>query len=504
MRSRCGDVGICGILAWSLMVGCGHRAPDEAAKSAKSPPDAARTVEVAESPTPARIVPSKPLPPLKPDQGAHTGGVLWALGWGNTGRDNGRALAIDSNNRIAVGGLFSEKVVFGPEYTLQAQGTDGYIAVFSAEGTLDWAARVGGSGQDVVSAVAFGPDGDLYVAGWFSGTMTVGRQAVESVGADDVFVARFSAQGQPRWIRSFGGVDIDAADALAVDQNGDVVVTGVFRQTIKVGPRTLTSAGRSDIFLARLRAGGEHMWAIRMGGFGIEYARDIAISQQDIIFLGEYSGTLRFASGVVKSRGDRDVLLCRFDRNGGHRWAKGFGGPFPELAFGLAVDVSGHIVLSGGFHHQIDFGGEIHKAVGESDIFLTRLNGEGGYLWSKSFGSNRRDNGLGVDTDEFGNIVATGFFQGKVNFGAGVVQSAGNKDIFAIKFSPRGRLLWTRHFGGKDHDQGRALAIDSAGRIVVTGTFRFDVRFGETLLRSIRATGDRAPKGDVFVTRIGR
>ncbi len=471
---------------------------DAETKSHVAPPQA----QLSSPPVPPPV--TKPLPPLEPDKGSHAGRVLWAKGFGNTGRDNGRAVSVDSQDRIAVGGIFSDEVSFGGKQKLKATGIDGYVAVFSQDGAHQWAFRVGGSGDDVVSAVAFDAKGNLYFAGWFSGSMVVGGTTVVSVGADDVFVAKLTPTGDLAWLRSFGGLDVDAADALAVTKSGDVIVTGVFRQTMKLGDTLLTSAGRADIFVARLDGAGKFIWSVRMGGIGLDYARDLAILGRDIIFLGEFSGTLRFASGPIRSRGDRDVLLCRFDPNGKHVWAKGFGGLFPELAYGLAIDPAGHIVLSGSYYDEISFGGPNHKSAGEADIFLARFTYNGTYQWSKSYGSSRMDAGLGVGTDGFGNIVATGFFQEKVDFGQGKLSSAGNKDMYLMKLSPLGKTLWTQRYGGSDHDQGRALSIDSKGRTIVTGTFRFDVDFGKVTLRSVRKPTDRAPMGDVFLTQMGR
>ena len=454
---------------------------------------------------PPKVLPLRPPPPLPVDKGRHGGQPKWSERYGNLGRDNGRSVAVDAAGNIAMGGLFSGEVDFGSGTTWSAQGTDGYAVVYSPQGKFLWGRSFGGQGDDVVSSVAFDPKGNLIVAGWFSHSITLGERVLESAGADDLFVAKLRAGGDLVWAHHYGGIDVDAVDAIAVSPQGDIVVAGVFRQTITLGGNVHKSTGGADIFLFKLDAMGKLLWSRSIGSYGLDYARDVAIvAQGGIILSGEFSGTLRFRGQTLVSNGDRDVFLGRFDSAGNHIWSKGFGGPFPELAFGLAVDSGGHIVVSGSYFHEINFGGPTHRSAGESDIFLARFAYDGSYLWSKSFGEHRKDSGLGVATDGFGNIVFTGFFQEKVTFGQRVLVSAGNKDIFVAKLAPTGKLLWSQRFGARDHDQGRAITLNQKGETIVVGTFRFEMEVGDSMLHAAYAKGDLAPKGDVFLMRLAR
>jgi len=101
------------------------------------------------------------------------------------------------------------------------------------------------------------------------------------------------------------------------------------------------------------------------------------------------------------------------------------------------------------------------------------------HLWSKRFGSTSFDQGYGVAVDDSGNVVVTGSFNGTVNFGGGGLNSAGSFDIFVAKFSgAEGSHLWSKRFGSTSDDWGRGVAVDGSGNAVVTGSFLGTVDFG--------------------------
>ena len=121
-----------------------------------------------------------------------------------------------------------------------------------------------------------------------------------------------------------------------------------------------------------------------------------------------------------------------------------------------------------------------------------------------TYGAEREDIGFGVASDAAGNTVTTGWFQGTIDFGKGPLTSKGNKDVFALKLDPKGAVVWSQAFGDKDHDQGRAVAIDAKGAAFLAGIFRFKLDVVAPALESIRADGDRIPKPDTFVMKLDR
>ena len=161
--------------------------------------------------------------------------------------------------------------------------------------------------------------------------------------------------------------------------------------------------------------------------------------------------------------------------------------------------------MVGSFDKSVSFGpGDDHTSLGEADAFVARFTGDGKLQWARTFGAEREDIAYGVAADAAGNTVTTGWFQGSVDFGAGAITSKGNKDVFALKLDPAGRLLWVRTWGDHDHDQGRAVAVDDKGCAIVVGIYRFTLALTSPPLESVRAEGDRIPKPDAFVIKLAR
>jgi hypothetical protein len=199
-------------------------------------------------------------------------------------------------------------------------------------------------------------------------------------------------------------------------------------------------------------------------------------------------------------------VLAKYDLNGDHKWSKRFGGQFDEHAGGLAVDPAGNVTITGAFRKQISFGDkDDHVSLGEDDIYVARFDTAGKLAWAQTYGAERDDAGNGIASDAAGNTILTGWFQNAVDFGIGAVRSKNhNKDVFVLKLDPRGAMTWVQTWGDKDHDQGRALAIDDKGAAHVIGLFRFQLAAVEPPLESARAPDDRAPKADTFVVKLDR
>jgi hypothetical protein len=200
-----------------------------------------------------------------------------------------------------------------------------------------------------------------------------------------------------------------------------------------------------------------------------------------------------------------DIVLAKYDLNGDHLWSTRYGNNFEEGASGLAVDQAGNVTMCGSYDHGISFGeGDDHTAAGESDIFIASYTNAGKFKWARSYGADRVDAASAIVVDGAGNTTTTGWFEGKVDFGKGDLESKGNKDVFAVKLDEKGALVWAQSFGDHDHDQGRAAGIDSKGAVYIAGLYRFKLDVGPTPFESVHAEGDRIPKPDTFVVKLDR
>ena len=338
---------------------------------------------------------------------------------------------------------------------------------------LPWAKSFGGPGDDGGRAVATDQAGNILVAGVFEDSMSFGGSSFVSAGLHDIVVAKYNAAGAHLWSKQFGGVDEDVAYGLAVDAAGDVIVTGYFSGTVSFGGTPLTSAGGLDVFLVKLKGGdGGHVWSKRFGSSGDDFGAAVAVDGLgDVVLAGAYQQTVSFGGASMTSYSLYDVFVAEYTSGGQHLWSKGFQGSGSQFPYGVTVDGHGDVGVIGLFYNWVNFGGGNLGSYGGADIFVLKLaGGDGGHLWSKRFGSTFDDIGLSIAGNTDGSLVITGYFQLNVDFGGGVLASL-SPDIFLAKFSATGQHLWSRAFGADGYDTGKSVTVDAAGNIVLTGSF---------------------------------
>ena len=150
----------------------------------------------------------------------------------------------------------------------------------------------------------------------------------------------------------------------------------------------------------------------------------------NIFTSGEFSGVADFDPGpqtsTLSSSGGYDIFVSKLDINGDFIWAKNIGGIYDDVGSSITLDVSGNIYLAGSFEVTVDFDPSpaIYNLAsnGNADIFISKLDSFGNFVWAKSAGGISYDAGASVTTDTFGTIYCTGSFAATVDFdpGAGV------------------------------------------------------------------------------------
>jgi chitodextrinase len=358
----------------------------------------------------------------------------------------------------------------------------------ACDGVVPWARRFGGTGSDGALAVAADAYGNLLVAGYFNGTAGFGGASLVSAGAKDVFVAKYTAAGGHLWSRRLGGAGDDQVRGLAVDRNGDLVLIGDFSGTSDFGGASFTSAG-PDVFLVGLRGmDGGHRWSKQLGASGNDRGYAVAVDGQDnVVATGTFEGTVDFGGGARSSTYDgNDVFVAKYTAAGQHLWSRDIWGSGTEYSYGIAVNAAGDLVVTGHFAGLIDFGGGRLTTNGLADIFVAKLAGvDGGHVWSRHFGTLNEDAGKAVGFDASGNVVLTGYSRSLVDLGGGPLASAG---IFLAKLTAGGQHLWSWGFGGAH--EGRNVAVDGSGNVIVTGLFSGTADFGGQDLTSLNQTTD--------------
>jgi hypothetical protein len=214
------------------------------------------------------------------------------------------------------------------------------------------------------------------------------------------------------------------------------------------------------------------------GDAGNQDTRDVAVDASgNLIFIGFYEGTIDLGAGPLTANGN-DIVLAKLSPAGNLVFGKSFTAGGSDIGHSVAVDGAGNIYASGYLMGPIDFGGGPVQTVAGNEAFLIKLDPAGGHLWSKTFAGVGDQLGFGIAVDAGGNVAFTGRFLNSINFGGATLTSAGLNDIFLAKLDASGGHLWSMAFGDGLEQVGRAVAIDGMGAISLIGRFQSGVDFG--------------------------
>jgi PKD repeat protein len=258
------------------------------------------------------------------------GNYIWAKSVGSSSSDYGYGIALDINGNCYVTGYFNASADFNPgagTNTLSpVSGDDFFIAKYDANGNHVWAKGIGGSGNDYSYNVAVDQNSDVFVTGFFEGTVdfdpSAGTNNVTSSGLDDIFFAKYNGSGTLQWAKNIGGTGtFDFGSNLAVSSTGDCYVTGRFTGTGDFDPgagtANLTSSGLSDIYFAKYNNNGDYQFAYKVGSTGDDYSYSIAVdASQNIYLTGFFRNTVDFDPGTgtssLTSSGVQDVFIAKY------------------------------------------------------------------------------------------------------------------------------------------------------------------------------------------------
>ena len=328
-----------------------------------------------------------------------------------------------------------------------------------------------------------------------------------SSGDLDIYVLKLDSNGDFVWAVAAGDQSPgDTGYALAVDDIGDVYVTGRFYGSFDFdpGPATyaLSSVGGADAFVWKLTTDGDFVWARSVGGnhpgsYNFDVGNGIAVDDSHNVYIsGQFWNTGDFDPGPdvlmlphagppseVKSS---DAFLVKLDAGGNLAWARGFGGyNGNDMALDVVVNPVGDVYATGFFSNTVDFDPGPRKyeltSLGKEDIFFLRLDAAGNFVAARAIGGAGSDTSGDLAMDCTGSVYLAGRMSESVEFDPGSdsfdLTSVGDGDIFVARLDPYGKTLWARNMGGAAADYGTGVAVDSAGNVYVAGEFRGDADF---------------------------
>jgi hypothetical protein len=391
------------------------------------------------------------------------GNFIWVKHFGSTDQSTtGTSIIVDPLGNLYATGGFYDTVDFDPGIgmlNLVSKGnTDGFIVKLNSAGNLSWAKSIGDSLYDGISALVLDGLNNIYMTGMFQGTVdfdpNIGVFNLTTVGNKDIFISKLTNAGSFVFAKNISsgsftlgirGIDLDPS-------NNNMYITGYYSDTIDFDPgagiANLMSAGSLDVFVAKYNLSGNYTWSKSIGGSLGESVTSLKVdAMNNVCVTGYFSGTADFDPGPgtsnIISEGGIDTYVLKLDSMGVFSWAKGMGGNLGDVGRCISIDLAGNIYTIGDFKDTVDFdpGPGITNiiATGPMDIFISKLDPAGNFVFAKSIDGINGQDAFGIFVDDFDKIYATGSFGGTTDFdiNAGVfnLSSDSNQACFIMKIS---------------------------------------------------------------------
>ena len=422
----------------------------------------------------------------------------WHTFYGSTDVDGGSAIAIDDSGNVYVTGV-SHAAWNGParQNPLNAYsgGHDIFVLKLNSSGAYQWHTFYGSSGYDEGNGIAVDGSGNLYVTGYSDATWNGpdGQSPLHAYsGSEEIFVLKLNSSGAYQWHTFYGSSgDYERGNCIAIDGSGNVYVTGYSDATWKglamEFPLHVYSGG-ADIFVLKLNSSGAYQWHTFYGSSGNESGLGIAIDGGGNVYVTGFSSENWKGSAGQNPlhvySGGEEIFVLKLNSSGTYQWHTFYGSTFEDIGFGIAVDGSGNVYVTGysnatwdgpaGQHPLYNFHGH-----DKNDILVLKLNSSGAYQWHTFYGVpadglDWSDFGLGIAVAASGNVYVTGYSHASWVGPAGqnplhaFSYYKGATDIFVLKLNSSGTYQWHTFFGSTYDDRGHGIALGH-GNVYVTG-----------------------------------
>ncbi len=270
------------------------------------------------------------------------------------------------------------------------------------------------------------------------------------------------------WMTYLGGSDdYDQAFDIAVDASGNIFATGWTCSTDFEG-RNNTHHGDIDAFIVKMNPAGSLEWMTYLGGSDRDMGYGIAVDPTGVVSVTGCTSSLDFEGGRNANHGGMDAFIVAVDAAGQLLSMNYLGGSDDDVGNDLVLDAAANALIAGETR-SVDFEGRTNLLHGDFDAFVTKISLNESLQWMTYLGGSGADLGRSIAIDSVGHVMVTGDTESIDFVGRTNSHHGGACDVFVAMTDENGQPGWMNYLGGSDEDYGFGITIDAVGNAFMTG-----------------------------------
>jgi len=336
-----------------------------------------------------------------------------------------------------------------------------------------WITSMGSTGWDYINGIKTDADGNVYIAGAYTATFSINKKDIESHGKQDLFVAKYNHKGTLQWVWNAGGKQADKITALYVNQNNEIIISGIVSGEMKIEKQTFEGESKK-LILAKITGKGKMVW---IKSFAIDNAASIYhLYENDscgIIAAGTFKKTMTIGDKIVKSAGKEDIFMARFTSDGIIKNLNAYGANGKDVITALAGSENQKLYLAGTYQEGFTLGNVKLESPQQKSTgaFVAQINFDFETGWVQTYQSQQFIEISSIAPARNNELFIAGNFADINQLGNYELTSIGGIDFFAAKLDSAGQVTWAKRFGTPYSDYANNINLNPTGGIMLNGTF---------------------------------
>ncbi len=332
-------------------------------------------------------------------------------------------------------------------------------------GVLDFTTTMGGSKNDVYKSIANTTDGGFVVLGYTqSKDGDISTKLTEDF---DFWVLKFSADNTLLWSKTFGGSKDDRGEDIITTKDGGFALLGYSQSTDN---DVTSNAGSKDFWVLKLTSSGTLSWQKNFGFLGSDYGTTLLETNDNgYLITGVLDVTASNGQGNSRStqkHAGGNIWAIKLNNSGDLEWSKYYGGSSTDIPLGVVKTIDNGFIIAGSSDSA---DGDITNNKGGYDFWILKIEANGTVVWGKNFGGSEIDEASAITQTNDGNFIVVGDTRSSDK---DVSNNNGAADLWMLKISQEGILIWEKTFGGTSFDVGRSISRTQDNGFIISGSSR--------------------------------